>query len=358
MQSKKLQPFPWENLLDWYTENGRHDLPWRTYKDIKNMEVSAWKEQDILVYRVWLSEILLQQTQASRVVDFFNRMVERFPTVALLAQTDYETFFPYYQWLGYYSRARNILKTAKVIHEQYGWIFPIEKDKLVQLPGVWPYTAEAIRAFGYGIPTLSWDTNLEKVFARYYHGTRNERLSKEEKEWVQEDLERFINQHANSDENSEMGVRGNLAHSINNALMDFAAMVDLKNPTNINWSDYPIQSGKFYETRGSLEPQETKKAISFPTPDATIIVTLHENHRVYYSENIEEYEPFTLPPSLNRNTREYIKSYFREKYNLELSVRPPHKKWLSEDGRPYIAVNTQVQTGENSFAKYKKPEKK
>lgn len=81
-----------------------------------------------------------------------------------------------------------------------------------------------------------------------------------------------------------------IVRSINNALMDFAAMVDLRSPANINWSDYPIQSGKFYETRGSLEPQEAKKSVTFPTPDATIIVTLHENHRIYYSSGIRHPE--------------------------------------------------------------------
>jgi adenine-specific DNA glycosylase len=475
MQAKNLSSFPWKILLDWYEKNGRHDLPWREYdsrckindsklkiKDVKwemrsydcslhpdegriqeTIETldsslhSEWRNQrhnqsswilhlESVIYRVWLSEILLQQTQASRVVGFFNRMIERFPTVEALAKTDYDTFFPYYQWLGYYSRARNILRTAKIIHEQYGWVFPRERELLIKLPGVWPYTAEAICAFGYGIPTLSWDTNLEKVFARYYHGTKAERLSKEEKGWIQKDLERFIRESRiqnseswwwkwwNRDSENSPLIKGDvtrwqgdlasgkipptpflkgemekhLTRSINNALMDFAAMVDLGNPENINWSDYPIQSGKFYETRGNLEPQEAKKTVAFPTPDATIIVTLHQDHRVYYGSPVSpppekgelegvtqnkdssrithpnpplsrrgwdnSYSPFILPPSLTRDTREYVKSYFREKYKLELSVRPPHRKWLSEDGKPYIAVNAQVQVGEITFQKWNK----
>ncbi len=387
--------------------------------DHESTENCVWKEQEILVYRVWLSEILLQQTQASRVVGSFDRMIERFPTIKDLAETDYEIFFPYYQWLGYYSRARNILKTAKIVHEQYSGIFPNDKNILMKLPGVWPYTAEAIQAFGYGIPTLSWDTNLEKVFARYYNGTKDTRLAKEEKQIIQKDLLSFLcwkcenggsrgrhclsdNENNNSVEQSEeewvwlpletfgtfghksteICVWGSLIRSINNALMDFAALVDLKNPANIDWSNYPIRSGRFYETRGGLEKVETKKQIAFPIPDATIIVILHKDHKVYYSSGIRHpelvkdpefqkhgffvpqndgnreiwnwYEPFILSPSLTRNTREYVQWYFREKYALELSVRPVHKKWLSEDGKPYIAVNAQVQVGEIQFEKWNK----
>ena len=132
-------------------------------------------------YRVWLSEIFLQQTQAERVIGFYNRVLERFPTIASLAVVDYETFFPYYQGLGYYTRARNLLACAKIIHEQYHGIFPIESELLRTLPGIGPYTAEAIRAFVYNIPTLSFDTNLEKIFSRYYHGSRYIKLTPIEK---------------------------------------------------------------------------------------------------------------------------------------------------------------------------------
>lgn len=140
--------------------------------------------------------------------------------------------------------------------------------------------------------------------------------------------------------------------------MDFAATVDLKNPNSIDWKNYPIQSGIWYDTRGSLEPQEVKKAESFPTPDATLVVILHQDHRAYYSEDSTSYIPFILPPSLSRDTRKYVQDTFREKYSLELSVRPAHKKWLSEDGKPYIAVNAQIQTGTHDFREYSKSDAK
>lgn len=121
---KNSVSFPWETLIHWYKKTGRNHLPWREY------------EHDIptLLYRVWMSEILLQQTQVERVIPYFLQILERFPTLASLAEADYDTFFPYYQGMGYYSRARNILKTAQKVTHEYGGIFPRDKSLLSTLP--------------------------------------------------------------------------------------------------------------------------------------------------------------------------------------------------------------------------------
>ena len=87
-----------------------------------------------LLYRVWLSEIFLQQTQVDRVVGYFQRVLERYPDIDSLAHSDYDEFFPYYQGMGYYSRARNILKTAKKIVEENHWVFPRNITNLKKLP--------------------------------------------------------------------------------------------------------------------------------------------------------------------------------------------------------------------------------
>jgi A/G-specific adenine glycosylase len=248
-----------------------------------------------------------------------------------------------------------MLRTAKIVSEVYGGKFPIEKSLLEKLPGVWPYTARAILAFAYSEPYLAWDTNLEKVFSRYYHGDKNIKLNEEEKAKIEEDFRNFIT----SADSLGWGFGGsNDVRAINNALMDFAATVDLKNPNHIDWEVYPLKSGRWYETQWSLEPREVKKSVSFPIPDATVIVILHEDHTVYYSTDDRIYSPYSLPPSLHRNTREYVQSYFREHYDLELSVRPVHKKWISKDGKPYIAVNAQIQAGKQSFREYTKTEAK
>lgn len=81
-----MKSFPWQLLLDWYSEYGRHDFPWRQYD-----------ARDTSGYRVWLAEILLQQTQADRVVPFYEKILSKYPTIEHLARADYDEFFPYYQ---------------------------------------------------------------------------------------------------------------------------------------------------------------------------------------------------------------------------------------------------------------------
>jgi A/G-specific adenine glycosylase len=118
--------FPWQDLIGWYRDHGRHTLPWREYTHTKSD----------LLYRVWISEVLLQQTQVDRVIPYFQRILDRYPHISTISEATYEEFFPYYQGMGYYSRARNILKTAKIIHEEYDDTFPLEKHLLTKLPGV------------------------------------------------------------------------------------------------------------------------------------------------------------------------------------------------------------------------------
>lgn len=130
-------------------------------------------------------------------------------------------------------------------------------------------------------------------------------------------------------------------------------MIDSKNPKEIDWENYPIQCGKFYETRGEMEIPETKTKEIFPIPDAKIIAILHENHKIYFSEN-NNYQPFFIEPSEDRDTRNFVKNFFREKYKLEVSVRPIHKKWLSNAGEPFVAVNVQIQTGRHNFKEFEK----
>ncbi len=125
--------------------------------------------------------------------------------------------------------------------------------------------------------------------------------------------------------------------------MDFSSLVDKNELGKIIWDEYIFQESLFYIQKGIHEPVKEKKSISFPTPDAQIKVILHQDHKEYYSENKENYTPFILNPSLTRDTRAYVQDFFRKHYGLELSVRPVHKKWISDEGKPYIEVNAQIQ---------------
>lgn len=324
--------FPWQTLLDWYEKNGKHDFPWRKY----DTQTNDW-------YHVWLAEIFLQQTQADRVVPFYTRILERYPTIHNLAQADYDEFFPFYQWLGYYSRARNLLKTAKIVSEEYEWIFPKDKVHLRKLPGIGEYTARAILAFGYNESLLAWDTNLETIFSRYYKWAKNIKLTTQEKDEIEENFRDFITK------STENNVR-----NINNALMDWARLMEPKNSSLLDKKSYIFMNSEFYKTNWADEIIEKKISSYFPIPDAQIIVTLHQDHKIYYSFWSDSYSPFILNPSEDRDTRKYVQEQFRRIYWLELSVRPVHRKWITEDGKPYITVNAQVQAGKNNFYKWNK----
>ncbi len=136
-------------LADFHRKAGREHLPWR--------------RKGIGAYEIWVSEIMLQQTQVSRVIGYYEKFLARFPDVGTLAEASWEEFLPYYQGLGYYARGRNMLRTAKVVVSEYGGKFPKDVKKLEKLSGVGPYTAAAIASFAHGKNAIAWDTNLMRV---------------------------------------------------------------------------------------------------------------------------------------------------------------------------------------------------
>lgn len=139
-------------LIEWYNRNGR-DLPWRDTSD---------------PYKVWVSEIMLQQTQVERVKDYYARFLKRFPDVGSLATASWEEVLEHWRGLEYYRRARNMHAAAKVVVERFGGMFPPEYDELKRLPGVGLYTAAAIACFAFGDDIPAIDTNVEKVFGHVF----------------------------------------------------------------------------------------------------------------------------------------------------------------------------------------------
>jgi len=137
-------------LLAWFKQNGRA-LPWRkTYNP----------------YHVWISEIMLQQTQMDRGVGYFLRWIERFPNVEAVADADQQEILKYWEGLGYYARARNLHKAAQVIVAEHGADVPCAYDALLSLPGVGPYTAAAIASVAGNVDIPVVDANVLRVFAR------------------------------------------------------------------------------------------------------------------------------------------------------------------------------------------------
>lgn len=139
-------------LIGWQRRHGRHNLPWQGTRD---------------PYRVWLSEIMLQQTQVSTVIGYYGRFLQTFPTVLALANASQDAVLALWSGLGYYSRARNLHRCAQIVRDEYGGVFPASLQELERLPGIGPSTAAAIAAFCLGTRVSIFDANVQRVMARF-----------------------------------------------------------------------------------------------------------------------------------------------------------------------------------------------
>ena len=148
--------FEVSSLLAWYEKSGR-ELPWR---------VRGGAHPD--PYAVWVSEIMLQQTTVKTVCGYFERWMKRFPDMKTLAEAPLDEILLWWQGLGYYARARKMHQCAQVVTAQWGGRFPADREKLLQLPGIGPYTASSLCALGFNLPETVVDGNVIRVLARYY----------------------------------------------------------------------------------------------------------------------------------------------------------------------------------------------
>ena len=140
-------------LLSWYEKHGRHDLPW---------------QQDRTLYRVWLAEIMLQQTQVATVVPYYQRFIESFPDLSSLIAASLDDVLVLWAGLGYYTRARNLHKAARLIEQQHGGHFPEHFDEVLALPGIGRSTAGAILAQALDQHHVILDGNVKRVLCRYF----------------------------------------------------------------------------------------------------------------------------------------------------------------------------------------------
>lgn len=139
-------------LIKWFEENKR-EMPWRNTKD---------------PYCIWVSEIMLQQTQVATVIPYYIRFMERFPTITDLANATLEDVHNYWQGLGYYKRGENLWKGAKIIQEKWNGTFPKEVEQIKEIPGIGPYTLGAICSIAYDMPLPAVDGNVMRVMSRWY----------------------------------------------------------------------------------------------------------------------------------------------------------------------------------------------
>lgn len=139
-------------ITDWYRQNARI-LPWRSTTD---------------PYFIWLSEVILQQTRVDQGLNYYLRFTETFPKITDLANAEEDQVLKVWQGLGYYSRARNLHKTAKIVQENYHGEFPNNYNEIIALKGIGPYTAAAIASFAFNLPHAVVDGNVYRVLSRYF----------------------------------------------------------------------------------------------------------------------------------------------------------------------------------------------
>lgn len=149
--AQQVSPVLSERLVAWQRQEGRHHLPWQNVRD---------------PYRVWLSEIMLQQTQVSTVLGYFDRFLTRFPDVAALAAAPQDEVMALWAGLGYYSRARNLHRCAQAVVAEHGGVFPRTAALLQTLPGIGPSTASAIASFCFNERISIMDGNVKRVLGR------------------------------------------------------------------------------------------------------------------------------------------------------------------------------------------------
>jgi len=141
-----------DKLLQWFDQHGRKDLPWQSNKT---------------PYRVWVSEIMLQQTQVSSVIEYYQRFMKSFPNLKVLAHAHEDKVLEHWAGLGYYARARNLHKTAKIIQQEHHGVFPSTLEDITSLPGIGRSTAGAILSIAFKKPACILDGNVKRVLCRY-----------------------------------------------------------------------------------------------------------------------------------------------------------------------------------------------
>ena len=142
-----------KRLMEWHIKHNDRQMPWKGEKD---------------PYKIWLSEIILQQTRVEQGWAYYEKFIQHYPTVHRLAEANDDDVFKLWEGLGYYTRCKNLLATARIITGHYNGKFPVSYDDIIRLKGIGPYTAAAIASFAFQLPHAVLDGNVYRVLARYF----------------------------------------------------------------------------------------------------------------------------------------------------------------------------------------------
>jgi A/G-specific adenine glycosylase len=210
-----------EEVWEYYRHHGRHDLPWRVSVD---------------PYHVMVSELMLQQTQVSRVIPKFNEFITKFPSAESLAAAPLSDVLTVWSGLGYNRRAKFLHQTAQVIADEYNGEFPLAPDKLIKLPGIGRNTAGAIMAYAYNQPVAFVETNIRTVFIHHFFSNQTDVSDKE--------ILRLVEQTMDPEHPREWYW----------ALMDYGTFLK-KSVSNIEQSKHYTKQSKFHGSKRQIRGQ-------------------------------------------------------------------------------------------------------
>ncbi len=273
MEIKKIQ----KALLDWFEINGREHLPWRQTND---------------PYKIYISEIMLQQTQAERVAkEYYPRFIKYFPTLKSLANAPLEEVLRLWSGLGYYARARNLHKCAQIYQDE----LPKRYEELLKLPGIGSYTASAICSFAYNQPIVVIDTNIKRFLQRFF-ATTDQKL-----------LKAYANDLLNKYEPKD--------HNL--ALMDIGATICTPNPSCLHCPVAQYCQGRKEPLKywNKQKRNRIKKALHFG-------LYLDQNHIALSQSSKNLYKDLWLLPNIDQPTSKPFCSYNHAytKYDLRVYI--------------------------------------
>ena len=234
-------------LLEWYAIHARQ-LPWRDHPD---------------PYAIWISEIMLQQTRVETVIDYFNRWMQTFPDIQKLANSSEQDVLKQWEGLGYYSRARNIHKTARILQKDYSGRLPADPHKLQKLPGIGRYTAAAITSIAFGMDQAALDGNIRRVLSRIFDVSLPIRTPESEKLFWEL-----------ADQNLPAGQAGDY----NQALMDLGSSICL--PSKPKCLICPLQKYCLAFERG-VQEQRPVMPEKKPIPHYIVVAAILQRNQLY-----------------------------------------------------------------------------
>ena len=300
-EEEKIASFR-EKLLGWYDSNKR-DLPWRRTQD---------------PYKIWISEIMLQQTRVDTVIPYYERFLDWFPTIADLAQAPEEKLLKAWEGLGYYSRVRNMQKAAQQIMEDHGGIFPSSYDEISKLKGIGPYTAGAIASIAFSLPEPAVDGNVMRVLARLFEVDYDIGIPTNRKIF-QAMMEVLIDPDRPGD--------------FNQALMDLGS--DIESPVNPRPEESPVKEFSAAYQHGTMDRYPIKAPKKKPVPVYLTAFIIKDSQGRYL---------------LEKNEREGLLSGFWHFPLIEVDSLSENLGQLSLlDGQGHAEVNPEILSFEQDY---------